>query len=343
MSLGDFAVFTFFMLSGLMRAKELNLDHLDVKNYYQKRLSHLLVPFYLSYLLVLICRAVTDTVQFSAPWNRIILTLLGVDGYVADLFPQHPVATFYLVGEWFFGAFLLVTFCWPALRVFMRKYLVVTVLALLALECLLPQLFISIGLYPTVTRLLTTCIGTFALGVTIGFIKQQWNACAADCSSSVQGRQCPQWAWVAIGIALIALSFLFPANPILNIVRKQTLVAGVILAITFIAYPRSITKPSWLATPSTCLAGRFIAWAANLSIYVFMFQHVVIKFILRAAGSSFKQAYGMSAMLGILTYFALMAAAIGLSFLLAVLANQLERWLREVWPRKGLNALTTSR
>lgn len=341
------------MLSGLMRAKELHLDHLDVTSYYHKRLSHLLYPFYLSYLLVLICRIATGTAQFSAPRRRIILTVLGIDGYVADLFPQHRIATFYLVGEWFFGAMLLVTLSWPVLRMLMHKHLIATLLTALALECLLPYFFMSIGQYPTVTRLPTTCIGTFALGVTIGFMKRTQDARDANSGQSARYGECweygrygrygrygkygqcaqsAQYVYVVIGIALIALSFLFPANPILNILRKQTLVAGVILVITFMTYPQSIRKPSWLSDPSTCFSGRLVARAANLSIYVFLFQHVVIKFILRAAGSSLNQAYGISGMLGIVAYYALMAAAVGLSFLLAFLANQLERKLRNTIP-----------
>ena len=311
--LGDFAVFIFFMLAGLMRAKELNLDHLDIAGYYKRRLSHLFPPFYLSYFLVLVYKITVGTTRFSVPGSHAVLTVLGLDGYVSTLFPQHQVPSFYLVGEWFFGAFVLVVLLWPPIRAAMRRHMIATLVAAIVLECSLPYILLSIGQPAIFTRLPTTCIGTFLLGAAIGSLKHGQDTSGADRNP---------WGYVALGMALMMLSLLIPANSILSIVRKQTLVAGLMLIVVFARHPQSIPKPSWLAAPATCFGGRLFSLGAKLSLYVFMFRHVVVHFILDAMRPSINQTYGA------FDYYALMLVAIGLSFLLAFLADKLETSLR---------------
>ena len=119
--LGNLAVFMFFLLAGLMRSKELNLEHLNVREFYHKRFKRLFIPFYLSYFLVLIYRILSGRTQFAVPGSRIVLTMLGLDVYPATLSPSLPFATFGLVGEWFFGAFVVVTLTWPLVHALWRR------------------------------------------------------------------------------------------------------------------------------------------------------------------------------------------------------------------------------
>lgn len=110
---GSLAVCLFFMLSGALSGKYLTQDDFSPKAYYRHRALRLLPPLWLSWLLVRAWGIVDGRASFSAPAWSLVLSVLGLDGYLQS---TSDINTFYLVGEWFYGALVLVTLIWPAVR-----------------------------------------------------------------------------------------------------------------------------------------------------------------------------------------------------------------------------------
>ena len=118
------AVSMFFMVSGagLTFSCLRKEGKIDWWTWYMKHFLHLMIPFYLAYILtvggtILATRSL-EHFQGKGLW-RIIFTLIGMDGYLS----VHGVGTFYLaVGEWFFGCLVVFYLLYPLLFRMMQKY-----------------------------------------------------------------------------------------------------------------------------------------------------------------------------------------------------------------------------
>ena len=101
--LGQLGVSLFFILSGasLMISKK----PFDAVSFYKKRFFTLFPAYYLvwggAFLGTLLLSP--ESLDGTPPWT-ILLTILGLDGYVYSICPN-----FYKVGEWFFGCLLLIS------------------------------------------------------------------------------------------------------------------------------------------------------------------------------------------------------------------------------------------
>lgn len=109
-SLGEVGVSLFFILSGasLMISKK----PFHVISFYKSRIRALFPAFYLvwggAFLGTLLLSP--ESLRGTPPWT-IILTFLGLDGYVYSICPN-----FYKIGEWFLGCLLLIYLVYPLLR-----------------------------------------------------------------------------------------------------------------------------------------------------------------------------------------------------------------------------------
>lgn len=114
--LGQLGVSLFFILSGasLMISKK----PFDAVSFYKKRFFTLFPAYYLvwggAFLGTLLLSP--KSLDGTPPWT-ILLTILGLDGYVYSICPN-----FYKVGEWFFGCLLLIYLFYPLLRTAMEKH-----------------------------------------------------------------------------------------------------------------------------------------------------------------------------------------------------------------------------
>ena len=166
---GNVAVCIFFMLSGALSAKDIERDSFDVVAYWRKRASRLFVPFFLSWFLVVFARYLFQRRPFMGiPKSRLLLTATGLDGYLTGF----GVSCFGLVGEWFFGALVIVTAIWPVVRWALSRRYVPTLLALVVLELAafgVCQAFIGDqGRAVMIAwRLPTTCLASYAAGAAL--------------------------------------------------------------------------------------------------------------------------------------------------------------------------------
>lgn len=127
MHIATLGVSLFFIVSGaglMLSARR----RFDLKTYYKKRMTRILIPFYLVYFGYLCWRFITEKrlpyVEGIPAW-RFVFTLAGMDEYMS-LFG----ATFSLgIGEWFLGCLVLMYLLFPLLRWCMEKNSRITMLA----------------------------------------------------------------------------------------------------------------------------------------------------------------------------------------------------------------------
>ncbi len=123
LNIATFSVGVFFMISGASLMLAYGKDGFDLKTYFKKRVLRLFIPFYLTYILALIYELIfmrsTLKAVFSIPNPLMfLLTLTGFDGYISI----YGVPTFYIVGEWFLGAIIIMYLFFPLFRLALKKY-----------------------------------------------------------------------------------------------------------------------------------------------------------------------------------------------------------------------------
>ncbi len=101
----------------------------SLKTFYYRRWKTMYPAFYLAWagFAAALCLVNRGSV-WSAPAYKFVLTLLGLDGYFNYLGP-----TFYLVGEWFFGAIVILYILYPVLMKAVNRFGWMVLLVLLPL------------------------------------------------------------------------------------------------------------------------------------------------------------------------------------------------------------------
>ncbi len=117
--LGDLGVSLFFILSGASLYYNY-YDCLDIKEFYKKRFFSIYPMFWIAYTALFILRA-PKMLASGIPLRNIFFTVIGMDGYLAGIIP-----TFYLIGEWFLGAIILIYLIFPFIRWSYRKNCIIT-------------------------------------------------------------------------------------------------------------------------------------------------------------------------------------------------------------------------
>lgn len=126
--IGDFGVSLFLIISGaaLMYTYE---NQLILKDFYRKRFKSIFPMFWICYLIVYSHSfLVNGGNPISAGRPTILLTLLGLDGYIGTAIP-----TYYMIGEWFLGFIIIVYVIFPLLRAGINKKPILTCVLVLAL------------------------------------------------------------------------------------------------------------------------------------------------------------------------------------------------------------------
>lgn len=134
---GSTAVSVFFAVSGAVIAY--NYADLTIQSgwkrlgqFYYKRWLRLFIPFYIVWGGNYIYRVLTARSFFykGHPLS-LILTALGMDGYL-----YYRLPAYYIVGEWFFGAIILLYLLYPLINFLARKNIHITLAAAIALAAI---------------------------------------------------------------------------------------------------------------------------------------------------------------------------------------------------------------
>lgn len=92
-------------------------EKLDLKTYYKKRFLGIYPVFWIAYSILFLYTFWKNKGFFvSEPIYKLILSVLGMDGYLATY-----TGTFYLIGDWFLGCIVLVYMLFPILQFAVRK------------------------------------------------------------------------------------------------------------------------------------------------------------------------------------------------------------------------------
>ena len=116
---GFLFVTAFFMLSGCMMQLHYGSPGTvwDIREYYKKRIAGIYPAFYTVFFPLWILSAIRHGSLFYQGTKRtIVLSFLGVDGYFSSAFN-----TYYIIGEWFLGALIMLYLIYPLLRILMEK------------------------------------------------------------------------------------------------------------------------------------------------------------------------------------------------------------------------------
>ena len=129
MHIAKIGVGLFFMLSGagLMLATK---DNFNIKDFYIKRFTKILIPFYIVYVCYFIFLLGIGDMSIKAPFGdkalkpySFVFTLLGMDAYLENFgIPTCSLG----IGEWFLGCLILIYILFPILRFCMLKNRLIT-------------------------------------------------------------------------------------------------------------------------------------------------------------------------------------------------------------------------
>ena len=162
---GFILVGVFFILSGVLL--ELHYEKLklqDITMFYRRRAGSLLFMYYLVFLLFFSARLFIHPSSVLADFKdhgwTLLFTAAGLDGYFARTFP-----TWYLTGEWFIGALILLYFLYPFLNMALRHIKLFLLLAVIILY--LRFLNYPLWSQSTITNIFS-CMLCFVSGMVIG-------------------------------------------------------------------------------------------------------------------------------------------------------------------------------
>lgn len=128
MHLGMIACGLFILISGATIA--LSNREEDLFSFYKRRLTRVLIPFYIAYIIYFIIKVITyKSIHLFggiSKW-RFIYTIMGIDEYLNAC----NIPTFTLgVGEWFLGCIIFCYLVYPILRFFHKKNSILTFLVM---------------------------------------------------------------------------------------------------------------------------------------------------------------------------------------------------------------------
>lgn len=123
-SMGHIGVSLFFILAGASLMYS-SMEKLDLKQYFKKRFLAIFPIYWTVYSAFFVYNYLIKRVfTFDKPLWRLLLSVIGMDGYLNYLIPNY-----YLLGEWFIGCILLIYLMFPFLRKCMLRWPVLTPVA----------------------------------------------------------------------------------------------------------------------------------------------------------------------------------------------------------------------
>lgn len=122
LTLGNYGFSLFFILTGvgLMYVYQ---DRMKINDFYREKIRSIYPLYYISFITASFVQILVKyKLNYGAPLWTLLLTVLGLDGWMADM-----VSTYALVGDWFVGCIVCIYILFPILYKCMNKYPNVTV------------------------------------------------------------------------------------------------------------------------------------------------------------------------------------------------------------------------
>ena len=122
---GGMFVAMFFMISGAL-LWHIYGSKISVWRFYVKRWLSIFPMFYLAWAIVYVYKVQTvynGVCLWAGPKRLLLYTVFGVDGYFMQLDPTKPgfLVNYYMLGEWFLGAIVMLYVLFPLLRLLFKN------------------------------------------------------------------------------------------------------------------------------------------------------------------------------------------------------------------------------
>ncbi len=163
---GNVIVYIFFMISGAMLYYN-NGEIKSIKLYYYKRFKSIFPMFYFVFITLYIYTVIrTGNFLYGGNPLKILLTVFGLDGFF-----HYLSLNYYLIGEWFLGAIIILYAIYPLLLKLFKKslFLTTTVCILLYSLVFIPNLFIV-----DIENNILSCLLSFEIGMLIMKYNNVW-------------------------------------------------------------------------------------------------------------------------------------------------------------------------
>ena len=162
---GFIFVTTFFNISGLVLYYNYPKVK-SIKKFYYKRWKSILLPYYICFFYFFLKTAFNNHKLFyKGKWPKIFINLVGLDGYLS-----YKFETYYLIGEWFLGAIIIIYILYPLLILIITNCNIIinNIIICLFYFLMYKKNFLNYG----ESRHIITCIMSFYFGIeTIRFKK----------------------------------------------------------------------------------------------------------------------------------------------------------------------------
>lgn len=156
---GAIGVTLFFIISGvgLMHSYGKQDEKIDLKLYFKKRFLKLYPMFWIAYIIIFLYNFYCSGHIPYLNKFKMLITIAGMDGYLLYLEPN-----FYIIGEWFLGAIILVYLLFPILKYISDKFPKIYIITL-TIASLLLCIFNPFKIHPS--RNIISCIFCFSIGM----------------------------------------------------------------------------------------------------------------------------------------------------------------------------------
>lgn len=203
----------------------------------------------------------------------VVLSILGIDGYIQEFIP-----TYYLIGEWFLGAIIILYLLYPLHLFCYKKSPLVTTLVIMGLFIM--NEFCNI--FPmSETRTVPYCLFYFNLGFLFEDNKEKLERIKI---------------LVLITSFVVAFIWLFVKLPFLSSLQAISYTPFIIALFILIFSLRKVSLPDF--------CNKFIALICKLSYLFFLVHHVIISFF-----TKFMLRYTNNSVLGLMFIFFLVLFA----------------------------------
>lgn len=152
---GIFAVALFFCLSGATLIK--NNREISVGGFYKKRFESIYPLFWINYIPLFLIKSIMEhKINWGGDYWKIIFSVLGIDGYIQEIIPNY-----YLIGEWFLGAIIIIYIIYPFHLFCYKKSCLITTFVI-TMTFIMNELW---NVFPmSETRTIPYCLFYFNLG-----------------------------------------------------------------------------------------------------------------------------------------------------------------------------------
>lgn len=243
---GDIFVAMFFAISGGMLYY--NYEKIDsLKIFYLKRWKTIFPAFYIAFFFVWLDKLYhTGDFFYGGDIRKILLSVLGMDGYFAYREPNY-----YLIGEWFLGAIIMLYILYPLLLFIIKRFEFIFLIILFAL--LVWEDKSSIFMVSSWCNMIS-CMFSFYVGmICFKHIKYMENK------------------WVFIGSILLTVIMYCKLLPLNGIIAEHILAVPIMILSYNIG--KFLTK------------NKFIKWLicalSSVSYEMFLLQHVIVLKVLQ--------------------------------------------------------------